>query len=65
MAKVGNGGTMTAGHAGGCRPVSSGHFFAPVDVLRRTLSAALTASWAKVSKRAHGQLSPLLHWPFA
>eukprot|EP00969_Alexandrium_andersonii_P181002 7998120-Alexandrium_andersonii.AAC.1 len=65
MAQVGNEGTVTAGHAGGCRPASNGHFFAPVDALRRTLSAAFAASWAKVSRRAHGQPSPLLHWPFA
>eukprot|EP00969_Alexandrium_andersonii_P084928 3745927-Alexandrium_andersonii.AAC.1 len=65
MAKFGKGGTATAGHAGGCRPVPNGHLFAPVDALRRTLSAALTASWAKVSKCAHGQLPPLLRWPFA
>eukprot|EP00969_Alexandrium_andersonii_P282010 12467068-Alexandrium_andersonii.AAC.1 len=65
MAKFGNGGTVTAGHAGGRHPVSNGHLFAPADALRRTLSAAFTASWAKVPKRAHWQPSPLVHWPFA
>eukprot|EP00969_Alexandrium_andersonii_P202131 8931867-Alexandrium_andersonii.AAC.1 len=57
-AKFGNGGTATVGHAGGYRPVSNGHFFAPAEVFRRTLSAAFTASCAKVSRCAHGQASP-------
>eukprot|EP00969_Alexandrium_andersonii_P143183 6329717-Alexandrium_andersonii.AAC.1 len=48
MENAGNGGMVTAGHAGEGRPVSSNHRSAPPwDALRRTLSAAFAASCAK------------------
>eukprot|EP00969_Alexandrium_andersonii_P359909 15454219-Alexandrium_andersonii.AAC.1 len=66
LPNAGNGGMVTAGHAGGGRPVPKCHRSEPPwDAPQRTLSAAFAASCATVSRRARWQPSPLLRSPFA